>query len=254
MKPVAIAYRAREVLALPPESTVEAVERATALGFWSLWILADDAEQASALPLTVAAIGSRVPRVRLGVRLIPYARAARIAEDVSVLDNLLGGRVIVALKAEGSLRGGGWTGLGQLRALRDVLNGSPLDLRPHGIRDALAVSPRSPQFILQTWLWFDAEAQASDALPAVRAGIPVIVERALLTRTGKHWALGTTAPLVEVVESGSAVMEPIADSARARIVLMPGVDLRALEKIASALMPHTGANASQRWPSAKGVN
>jgi hypothetical protein len=86
MKPVAIAYRAREVLA--PEPTVEAVERATALGFWSLWILADDAEQASALPLTVAAIGSRVPRVRLGVRLIPYARAARIAEDVSVLDNL----------------------------------------------------------------------------------------------------------------------------------------------------------------------
>jgi hypothetical protein len=172
VRPVGLALDAREVLARPLGEVIPIVTRAVGLGFVLVWLLAETVEELIALPLGPAALGTAVPTVRVGARLLPYDTAATMAEDLAVLDNILAGRLDVAVLVEDRAGGGVWGQLMRARSLRDVVNGQSIDLGASGLFAAVRVSPpRGSAPAVAVWI---AGSSLGPVIEALGAGLPVV--------------------------------------------------------------------------------
>jgi alkanesulfonate monooxygenase SsuD/methylene tetrahydromethanopterin reductase-like flavin-dependent oxidoreductase (luciferase family) len=81
---------------------VDHAVRAESLGFHSVWIPESHFASAASIPsplLLLAAIAARTRRIRLGTSsyLLPFRHPVGVAEDVAVLDQISGGRVILGV-------------------------------------------------------------------------------------------------------------------------------------------------------------
>jgi alkanesulfonate monooxygenase SsuD/methylene tetrahydromethanopterin reductase-like flavin-dependent oxidoreductase (luciferase family) len=81
---------------------IERAVRAETLGFHSVWIPESHFGEAGSIPsplLLLAAIAARTRSLRLGTSsyLLPFRHPLQMAEDVAVLDQLSGGRVILGV-------------------------------------------------------------------------------------------------------------------------------------------------------------
>jgi alkanesulfonate monooxygenase SsuD/methylene tetrahydromethanopterin reductase-like flavin-dependent oxidoreductase (luciferase family) len=84
------------------ESLVEQAERAEQLGFHSIWLPEHHFGGSGSIPsplLLLAAVAARTERLRLGTTsfLLPLRHPLHVAEEVSVLDRLSHGRVILGV-------------------------------------------------------------------------------------------------------------------------------------------------------------
>ena len=84
------------------DSLVDQAEVAEGLGFDSFWLPESHFTGRGALPaplLQLAAVAGRTRRLRLGTTsyLLPVRNALQVAEEVAVLDQLSGGRVILGV-------------------------------------------------------------------------------------------------------------------------------------------------------------
>jgi hypothetical protein len=246
MRPVGLALTAREVQARPLDEVISTVARAEGLGFASVWLLADTVEESIALPLVAAAVGTAVPKMRVGVRLLPYDAAIRMVEDLAVLDNILAGRLDVAMLVGDRAGGGIWGQLTRARSLRDVVNGQPIDLGASGPAAAVRVSPPPKQRLLPVAVWIGGSS-LGPVMEALAAGLPVVVDHDLAADLPKG-GVGMTASVTEVLGPEADPSTPMAPHASARLTLTSLDDANSTEEIAALMASRPGANADPTWP------
>lgn len=206
-----IAIPAREVLAASLEGSRAFAAQALERGFRSFWLIAESREQSMALPLTAAALGAAVDELRVGIVLLAHDDPVRLAEDLCVLDNVLGGRLEVAL-APGREAAG--RPLARLEVLRDLLAGELVDVGAG--RRGVQVTPPSAQRPLEPSAFFGADASLFDLQRALAARFGVVIPRRLALSLPTTWR--GRARVTETV-AAPQLDEPISPGVSARLVL-----------------------------------
>jgi len=206
-----IAIPAREVLAASLEESRAFAARVVEQRLRSLWLVAESPEQSMALPLTAAALGAAFDELRVGVVLLAHDDPVRTAEDLCVLDNVLGGRLEVALAPSRDAPG---SPLARLETLRDLLAGELVDVAAG--RRGVRVTPPSAQRPLEPSAFFGADASLFDLQRALAARFGVVIPRRLALSLPTMWH--GRARVTETV-AASQLEEPIPPGVSARLVL-----------------------------------
>jgi hypothetical protein len=206
-----IAIPAGDALAVSREETQAFAARALERGDLSLWLVAESREQSMALPLTAAALGVGLDGCRLGIALLLHDDLARMTEDLCVLDNVLGGRLEVAVALG---RDAGGSPVARLGTLRRLLAGEPVDLGAG--RRGVRVTPPSAQRPLEPAAFFAADASLHDLQRALAAGFPVVIPHRLALALPATWR--GRARVTETV-TRAELDEPLPPGVSARLLL-----------------------------------
>ncbi len=240
MRLLGIAIPAGEVLAAGPGESRGLAARAAERGLDSLWVLAADREGSMALPLTAAAMGSALPGLRLGIGLIAYDDPVRMAEDLSVLDNVLGGRLAVAFARRRQPGGSpARAELARLKILCDLLRGEPVDLGAD--RGRVQVFPRAVQRPLAPAVYLtEDDSLHDDVYPVLRAGFAVVLPHRLALALPATWRSGRQVQVTETVASPAELDEPVPPGVSARLLLASLRQPEAVDEVAARLAPAPG--------------
>ncbi|MCC6222579.1 MAG: hypothetical protein IT201_03700 [Thermoleophilia bacterium] len=209
MTALGFAVPAAEALTVSPGE----LRRLAATAEGPLWLVAADVEESRALPLTAAALGVAVPRLRVGVGLVAYDDVVRVTEDLCVLDNLLDGRLDVAVAP-----GRGRAGLARVETLARLLGGEAVDLGPE--RGRVRVYPRSARAAPAPAVLLSPGATPADAGPVLRSGLPVMLPHRLAASLPIAWRAGRAAAIIETLHSSAELDEPVPRGVTARVLVM----------------------------------